>query len=45
MKKSKKKLKQKVNSTFKSNFDPLGSYTGNYLSGEYEEPVQDADDL
>ena len=29
----------------KSNYDPLGSYTGSYLSGEYEEPVQDVDDL
>ena len=45
MKKSKKKLKQKVNPSLKSNFDPLGSYTGVCISGEYEEPVQDADDL
>ena len=39
MKKNKKK------STMKSEFDVLGSYTGNYLSGEYEDPIQDADDL
>lgn len=29
----------------RSNFDVLGSYTGRYLAGDYEEPVQDADDL
>ena len=29
----------------KSSFDPLGSYTGNYLLGRNEEPVQDVDDL
>lgn len=45
MKKCKKKLKHKINPSLKSNFDPLGSYTGIYISGEYEEPVQDADDL
>ena len=28
-----------------SPFDPLGSYTGNYLNGSLEEPVQDVDDL
>jgi len=28
-----------------SPFDPLGSYTGTYLTGFYEEPVQDVDDL
>ncbi|MBQ8726635.1 MAG: hypothetical protein IJY84_06020 [Clostridia bacterium] len=45
MKKTKKTTKKKVSQKFVSNFDPLGSYTGNYISGEYEEPVQDADDL
>ncbi len=29
----------------KSDFDVLGSYTGRYLAGEGEEPVQDVDDL
>ena len=29
----------------KSAFDVLGSYTGRYLTGELEEPVQDVDDL
>ncbi len=28
-----------------SGFDVLGSYTGCYLKGEMEEPIQDADDL
>ncbi len=28
-----------------SEYDLLGSYTGSYLIGEYEDPVQDADDL
>lgn len=28
-----------------SPFDALGSYTGKYLFGEYEEPEQDVDDL
>ncbi len=28
-----------------SKFDLLGSYTGCYLIGENEEPVQDVDDL
>ena len=44
MKKKKKKISVDKNK-LKSSFDPLGSYTGTYLSGEYEEPVQDADDL
>lgn len=30
---------------FKSNYDPLGSYTGQSVDGEYEKPIQDADDL
>ncbi len=37
--------KKKIKENLKSKFDPLGSYTGNYLTGEYEEPVQDVDDL
>lgn len=28
-----------------SGFDVLGSYTGSYLAGDREEPVQDVDDL
>ena len=43
-KKQSKKIKNKV-TQIKSNFDPLGSYTGSYIAGEYEEPVQDVDDL
>ncbi len=39
------KKKNKASQKMKSNYDPLGSYTGSYLSGEYEEPVQDVDDL
>ncbi len=47
MKKSKKsKTKnKKLNEKLKSEYDPLGSYTGSYISGEYEEPIQDVDDL
>lgn len=30
---------------FKSEFDYLGSYTGNYSQDATELPVQDADDL
>lgn len=30
---------------FKSRFDYLGSYTGNYSEDPHELPVQDADDL
>ena len=37
--------KKKTIKNMKSPFDPLGSYTGNYLSGNAEEPVQDVDDL
>ena len=29
----------------KSSFDVLGSYTGSYIAGEHEDPVQDVDDL
>lgn len=36
-----KRVKKKI----ASDFDVLGSWTGNYLMGDYEEPVQDADDL
>ena len=44
MKKKTNKTKQ-VAKKIQSEFDPLGSYTGSYLLGEYEEPIQDADDL
>ena len=45
--KKKKKLKPKTTKApdMSSGFDVLGSYTGNYLLGEYEDPVQDVDDL
>ena len=36
------KLKQ---SKLISEYDKLGSYTGNYSENEFEKPVQDADDL
>ena len=45
MNKGKVKTKKKKEEVLKSKFDPLGSYTGSYLTGEYEEPVQDVDDL
>ncbi len=35
----------KKNKKFKSNYDPLGSYTGQPADGKYEKPIQDADDL
>jgi hypothetical protein len=41
----KKKVKKNLTEKIVSPYDPLGSYTGSYLVGEYEEPVQDADDL
>lgn len=44
-KKQVKKQKKSIAQKLKSNFDPLGSYTGSYIAGEYEEPVQDVDDL
>lgn len=44
-KKSTKKIKSKITQNLKSDYDPLGSYTGSYIAGEYEEPVQDVDDL
>ena len=44
-KKQTKKSKNKITQKLKSEFDPLGSYTGSYIAGEYEEPVQDVDDL
>lgn len=40
-----KKQKKTISQKLKSKFDPLGSYTGSYIAGEYEEPVQDVDDL
>ncbi|MBR2336782.1 MAG: hypothetical protein IKA61_02430 [Clostridia bacterium] len=44
-KKQSKRNKKDITQKLKSNFDPLGSYTGSYIAGEYEEPVQDVDDL
>ena len=41
----KKNVNKNRKTKMKSPFDPLGSYTGNYLSGNAEEPVQDVDDL
>ena len=41
----KKKTKQKPPVDMASGFDVLGSYTGSYLAGETEDPVQDVDDL
>lgn len=41
----KKARKTKNKSGMKSSFDVLGSYTGSYIAGEHEEPVQDVDDL
>ena len=45
--KTKRKVKKKVmiSPAMTSPFDPLGSWTGNYLTGVYELPVQDVDDL
>ncbi len=37
-------MKKRKKKNFKSENDPLGSYTGTALIGD-EEPVQDADDL
>ncbi|MBQ9709571.1 MAG: hypothetical protein IJV67_02995 [Clostridia bacterium] len=47
MKRKNKKEKKPSNEEkiMESYFDVLGSYTGTYLSGEIEEPVQDVDDL
>lgn len=36
---------KKRNKKFKSNYDPLGSYTGQNANDRYEKPIQDADDL
>ena len=43
--KQNKKQKKAISQKLKSKFDPLGSYTGSYIASEYEEPVQDVDDL
>lgn len=41
-----KKKKVQDNPFFSPNFDPNGSYTGNYQdSDELTTPIQDADDL
>ena len=44
MNKKKKATPSKKNK-MKSSFDVLGSYTGSYIAGINEEPVQDVDDL
>lgn len=36
---------RKIANKLKSRYDALGSYTGIDIYNEYEEPVQDADDL
>ena len=41
----KRKTKAEKSKKMQSAFDPTGSWTGNYLLGYYEEPVQDVDDL
>ncbi|MBQ7407869.1 MAG: hypothetical protein IJW13_01140 [Clostridia bacterium] len=43
--KKSKKVSQISKPEFFSAFDVYGSYTGTYLLGELEEPVQDVDDL
>ena len=46
MSKKKKKVKSlKMPVLPVSPFDPLGSYTGNFLTEPLEEPTQDVDDL
>ena len=45
MNKKNKKHKVKKISNMQSSFDTQGSWTGTYLLGENEEPVQDVDDL
>lgn len=45
MKKTVNKSSKKAKKRIVSDFDVLGSWTGNYLAGNLEEPVQDVDDL
>ena len=45
MNKNGKNPKRIDRNKMKSSFDVLGSYTGSYIAGENEEPVQDVDDL
>ncbi len=45
MNKNGKNPKRINHNKMKSSFDVLGSYTGSYIAGENEEPVQDVDDL
>ena len=40
-----KDMKKFEKKGYKSNFDPLGSYTGVNSEDRYEKPIQDADDL
>lgn len=42
---AKGKKGKSVGKKMQSSFDPEGSWTGNYLLGLYEDPVQDVDDL
>lgn len=44
-KKQTKNISVKKKKPLNSGFDLLGSWTGNYLLGDGEEPVQDVDDL
>ena len=43
--KKKKAVTPPHKSKMRSSFDVLGSYTGSYIAGVSEEPVQDVDDL
>ncbi len=45
MKKKKAAVAPLRKNKMKSSFDVLGSYTGSYIAGVNEEPVQDVDDL
>lgn len=38
-------MKKKKKKSYKSNYDPFGSYTGVDISESYSKPIQDVDDL
>jgi hypothetical protein len=38
-------MKKKNKQSYKSPYDPFGSYTGQSIFDENEKPMQDADDL